>query len=82
MKYFILILLTTINVEAKYYTFFYPKVDLKIGVKDENYNDAFKKAAKVCFKILTKDKYENEEKGLDIIDICANGRILETKETL
>jgi hypothetical protein len=52
--------------------FIYPKVNLKIGVDAENYMEAFRKAAKECFKFLTKGTYQGEEKGLEIIDICAN----------
>jgi hypothetical protein len=37
--------------------------------------EAFKLAAKDCFKHLTHDKYPGEEKGLEIIDICANPKI-------
>ncbi len=36
---------------------------------------AFKLAAKECFKKLTAGKYPGEERGLEIIDICANPRI-------
>jgi hypothetical protein len=37
--------------------------------------EAFHMAAKDCFKHLTNDKYPGEEKGLEIIDICANPKI-------
>lgn len=33
---------------------------------------AFKKASKECFQYYTKGVYPGEEKGLDIIDSCAN----------
>ena len=72
MKLFITLILVTINCYSKSFVFNYTKVILKIGVIDENYVDAFKKAAKECYKILTKDKYQGEEKSLDIIDICVN----------
>ena len=32
----------------------------------------YKSAAKKCFRQLTGGIYPGEEKGLDIIDICAN----------
>ncbi len=36
---------------------------------------AFKSAATECFKKLTGNKYPGEEKGLEIIDICANPKM-------
>ncbi|MBY0553475.1 hypothetical protein K2P97_03030 [bacterium] len=36
---------------------------------------AFKLAAAECFKKLTGNKYPGEEKGLEIIDICANPKM-------
>ena len=36
---------------------------------------AFKAAASECFKKLTNNQYPGEEKGLDIIDICANPKM-------
>lgn len=36
---------------------------------------AFKLAASECFKKLTGNKYPGEEKGLEIIDICANPKM-------
>jgi hypothetical protein len=38
-------------------------------------DEAYKLAAKDCFKKLTNNKYPGEEKGLEIIDICANPKI-------
>jgi hypothetical protein len=32
----------------------------------------YKQAANICFKRLTKGVYQEEERSLDIIDICAN----------
>ncbi len=37
--------------------------------------EAYKLAAKECFKMLTGNKYPGEEKGLEIIDICANPKM-------
>jgi hypothetical protein len=37
--------------------------------------EAYRLAAKDCFKQLTNNKYPGEEKGLEIIDICANPKI-------
>lgn len=36
---------------------------------------AFKLAASECFQKLTGGKYPGEEKGLEIIDICANPKM-------
>lgn len=36
---------------------------------------AFKLAAKDCFQKLTGGKYPGEDRGLDIIDICANPKM-------
>ncbi len=40
-----------------------------------NAEEAFKLAAQDCFNQLTQGKYPGEEKGLQIIDICANPKI-------
>lgn len=37
--------------------------------------EAFRLAAKDCYRQLTNNKYPGEEKGLEIIDICANPKI-------
>ena len=60
---------------VKTYTFSYktPKSQpLQIKMSAKSYEEAFKAAAKDCFKKLTQGVYPGEEKGLDIIDICAN----------
>ena len=44
----------------------------KIHKSAAHFEDAFKAAAKDCFKQMTQGKYPGEEKGLEIIDICAN----------
>ena len=36
---------------------------------------AFKLAAHECYQHLTAGKYPGEERGLDIIDICANPKM-------
>lgn len=75
MKYLIIVLtFYSTNVYAKNYTFEYNTPDeLKITITNAyDKQDAFRQASKLCFKILTKDKYPGEEEGLKIIDICAN----------
>ncbi len=46
-----------------------------ITQKAPNQELAFKLAASECFKKLTGNKYPGEEKGLEIIDICANPKM-------
>lgn len=50
----------------------YPGNNLKVVVDAPTLEEGGKKAARICFKALTKGVYPGEEKGLDIIDICAN----------
>lgn len=38
-------------------------------------DEAFRLAAQDCYKKLTNGHYPGEEKGLQIIDICANPKI-------
>lgn len=40
-----------------------------------SYEEAYKVAAHECFQQLTGGQYPGEEKGLNIIDICANPKI-------
>ena len=47
----------------------------EIKKQGSNKDIAFKLAAKECFKKLTQGKYPGEERGLDIIDICANPKM-------
>ncbi len=39
-----------------------------------SYEEAFDKAAQDCFRVLKNGRKLTEDKGLDIIDICANPR--------
>lgn len=75
MKYLlIIILLFSSNLEAKDYTFVYNEPSkLKITItKMSSIEEAYSKAAKLCFKTLTGGIYQGDSKSLDIIDICAN----------
>jgi hypothetical protein len=59
----------------KPYTFNYKPLKDKafaIKVSASSYETAFKLSAKECFQKLTQGQYPGEEKGLDIIDVCAN----------
>lgn len=59
-----------------YYSFkFKTKDELKISVPAASYEEAYKKAYRECFQRLTKGEYPGEEAGLNIIDICANGKM-------
>lgn len=53
----------------------YSYIDLNKKVFQIQATD-FKSAAKQCFQKLTGGKYQGEEKGLDIIDICANPKAI------
>lgn len=37
--------------------------------------EAYKLAARECFKKLTANRYPGEERGMEIIDICANPKM-------
>ena len=66
------ILLTfTISAHAATYQFKY-KQNVTATVDATGYEDAFRVAAKICYMTLSKNVYPGEEKGLEIIDICAN----------
>lgn len=70
------ILLTfTISAHAATYQFKY-KQSVTATVDAASYEDAFRVAAKICYMTLTKNVYPGEEKGLEYIDICANGRLV------
>lgn len=63
---------------AKSYSFQFKAPQAKvfsITQKASSFDVAFKLAATECFKKLTGDKYPGEEKGLEIIDICANPKM-------
>ena len=60
---------------TKSYSFAFKTIKEPIRAVASNHEEAFKVAAKVCFKTLTGGKYPGEEKGLDIIDICANPKM-------
>ncbi len=51
------------------------KKPFQIKKEAASYEEAYKSASRECFQQLTGGKYPGEEKGLDIIDICANPKI-------
>ena len=40
----------------------------------KSYEEAYERAAKACFNHFKNGQHLSEEKGLDIIDVCANPR--------
>ena len=69
---------TTIAEGTKSYSFRFKGTKSKffsIQQKATSKEQAYKLAANECFKKLTGNKYPGEEKGLEIIDICANPKM-------
>jgi hypothetical protein len=63
---------------VKSWSFNYKDLSKKpFSIKKEagTYEEAYKSASRECYQQLTNGKYPGEEKGLDIIDICANPKI-------
>lgn len=79
--FLIAVLMTGLNTFAatsateKVYLFKFKNIQEPISKKASSKEEAFKLAAKECFSKLTGGKYPGEEKGLDIIDICANPKM-------
>lgn len=77
MKLFILTLLLPSLLLATEFKFKYKdgSESLQIKVTEKSWESAYKFAAKQCFHYFMKKEAKfNEERGLDIIDICANPR--------
>lgn len=76
MKYLILLLLCSTASATEYkftYTVGRDKLEYKTDAK--TWDEAFKRGADFCFNFFSKtNKPFSEEKGLDIIDSCANPR--------
>lgn len=75
MKSLILGLLLCSAAEAKEFSFTYKLDGSKIEYKVEasTWEEAFVQGAQFCFGFFTKDQKKiSEERGLDIIDACAN----------
>lgn len=78
--FLIAVLMTGLNTFAatkteKVYLFKFKSIKNPISQKGASKEEAFRLAAKECFNQLTDGKYPGEEKGLDIIDICANPKM-------
>ena len=73
----ILIGIFSISVQAEEFKFTYLMGRDKLEYKTEaqNWETAFKRGADFCFNFFAKrEKVLTDEKGLDIIDTCANPR--------
>ncbi len=73
-----LVILAAGSANAKPFSFKFKPTNAKsfsITQTAGSQHEAFKLAAKECFKKLTGDRYPGEEKGLEIIDICANPKM-------
>lgn len=44
------------------------------SMKANTYEDAYEKAAQACFTHYKAGRHLSEERGIDIIDVCANPR--------
>ena len=60
---------------TKNYEFQFKNIKKPIIKQSVSQEEAFKLASKECFNQLTGGKYPGEEKGMDIIDICANPKM-------
>lgn len=63
------------STSIKKYIFQFKTIKEPIVMSATTQEIAYKMAASACFNQLTQGKYPGEEKGLDIIDICANPKM-------
>lgn len=81
MVFWIVFILTMFSISARAATYeFKYKENTKVKVNAGDKYSAFKIASKICYKTLTKNVYPGEDRGLDVIDICANGRLINEKQ--
>jgi hypothetical protein len=76
MKILIFALLcSTANATEFKFTYTLDRDQLQYKTDAKNWDEAFKRGAQFCFDFFVKkEKALSEEKGLDIIDTCANPR--------
>jgi hypothetical protein len=78
----LLLLLSAVNSFGKepmyIYSYKHPVLK-KVGVFAWEESEAFKKAARECFKAMN-GKWATEEEALEIIDVCANPIKMEKRE--
>ena len=74
IKYAIAILLLASTANAKEYKFTYSfeKETLVYRTEAKTWEEAFKSGADCCFEFFKNVKPLTEDRGLDIIDVCAN----------
>lgn len=67
---------TSKGMPNKEYTFKYKLADQSLEIKRSaaSYEDAYEQAAQQCFNYFKGSSRVSEERGLDIIDVCANPR--------
>ena len=68
---------TSTEVSTKEYVFKYKLSGQTLEVKESasSYEDAYRLAAQQCFNFYKGSNKISQERGLDIIDVCANPRI-------
>lgn len=61
---------------SKAYTFKYQLSGEKLEItrSADSYEEAYEQAAQQCFKHFKGNSFLSEDRGLDIIDVCANPR--------
>lgn len=72
---FALLLCSTANATEFKFTYTLGRDQLQYKTDAKNWDEAFRRGADFCFNFFTdREKNLSEEKGLDIIDSCANPR--------
>lgn len=78
---FVILFLPTIALATEYnFAFTYQGGTLKYKTEQRTWEAAFKLAAQKCFDFYTEGSYPGEEKGLDIIDVCANPKEIKVQK--
>lgn len=66
---------TTPTIEKEYnFKFKFEQEVFEYSTKSPSYEDAFEKAAQACFSHYKHGRRVSMERGVDIIDVCANPR--------
>ena len=76
---FFIVFMFSIASRAATYEFKY-KENVIVEVNAVDKYKGFKMAAMICYRTLTKNVYPGEDRGLEIIDICANPSNYETAD--
>lgn len=67
-----LLLGNTANAAEYAFKYKFDNEKLEIKTQGSSYEEAYVRAAKLCFSHFTKNKRYSESYGLDVIDHCAN----------